>query len=251
MTYLSRIRINPLRAESRKMLANPRILHAAVMGGIADHPTQERVLWRLDADNPRRPMLFALTRSKPDWTHIVESAGWPDADGEHADVRDYTPLLAQLATGRQFAFRVTANPVQNTFRPHKPTPGQLKKQALGSHRAQRLGHRTAAAQLQWFTERTQRWGFGLPEARTDAGIPGLADDIETRPAHQVRITRRDRLTFNKSGNPKPVVLHTATFEGMLEITDVRVFTERLLTGIGPAKAYGCGLLTLAPPRTLR
>lgn len=42
------------------------------------------------------------------------------------------------------------------------------------------------------------------------------------------------------------MLHTATFEGRLRITDPVVFTERLLGGIGPAKSYGCGLLTLAP-----
>ncbi|MFI6713611.1 type I-E CRISPR-associated protein Cas6/Cse3/CasE [Nonomuraea sp. NPDC050478] len=46
--------------------------------------------------------------------------------------------------------------------------------------------------------------------------------------------------------PQPVVLSTATFEGKLRVTDTAAFTERLLGGIGPAKSYGCGLLTLAP-----
>ncbi len=63
----------------------------------------------------------------------------------------------------------------------------------------------------------------------------------------MRITARARRSFRKKNNgAKPVVLHTATFEGRLRITDTTAFTERLLNGIGPAKSYGCGLLTLAP-----
>lgn len=247
MTYLSRIRINPLRAESRKLLANPRSLHGAVMGGIADRPTDERVLWRLDSDNPRRPMLFVLTDSKPDWTHIIENAGWPDAEGEHAAVRDYTPLLAQIALGREFAFRLTANPVQNTSTPVKPSAIQAEKAERGERRSHRIGHRTAAQQLGWFLGRTQRWGFQVPQARTDIPALGLRERGEDGdPAREVRITARDRRSFAKNGRGTPVVLHTATFEGRLQVTDPQLLTERLLNGIGPAKAYGCGLLTLAP-----
>jgi CRISPR system Cascade subunit CasE len=249
MTYLSRIRINPLRAESRKLLASPRAMHGAVMGGVADRPTEERVLWRLDSDNPRRPMLLVLTESKPDWIHIVESAGWPGAEGEHALVRDYTPLIAQLALGREFAFRLTANPVQNTRAPDKPTSIQADRTARGQRRSYRIGHRTAAQQLTWFLERTQRWGFEVPASRTDPPVPGLpAIPAHCTPAHEIRITARDRRSFTKKGSSSsaPVVLHTATFEGKLVVTDPNLLTERLLGGIGPAKAYGCGLLTLAP-----
>jgi CRISPR system Cascade subunit CasE len=72
------------------------------------------------------------------------------------------------------------------------------------------------------------------------------------PAREVRIIARDRRSFTKNGRGMPVVLHTATFEGLLQVTDVQLLAERLLGGIGPAKAYGCGLLTLAPvPRTIR
>lgn len=91
MPYLSRIRINPLRAESRKLLASPRAMHAAVQGDLPGLPEQARTLWRLDPDNPHRPHLLVLTTDKPDWTHLVEAAGWPGAEGEHYAIRDYTP----------------------------------------------------------------------------------------------------------------------------------------------------------------
>ncbi|MGK5530155.1 type I-E CRISPR-associated protein Cas6/Cse3/CasE [Streptomyces sp. URMC 129] len=259
MSYLSRVRINPLRTASRQLLDNPRALHGAVQGGIPGDPRGERVLWRLDSDNPRRPHLLVLTGSRPDWTHLVEQAGWPGADGEHCTVRDYRPLLEQLAPGREFAFRVTANPVQNVARPVKPSAIQKERMERmermaadgeGRQRSFRLGHRTAAAQLGWFLGRTAKWGFEVPEARMDRAAPGLEGrDGGAGPSPvEVRITARHRRAFRKAGLARPVVLQTVTFEGRLRIVDVARFRQALLGGIGPGKAYGCGLLTLAPVR---
>ncbi|MFF7130432.1 type I-E CRISPR-associated protein Cas6/Cse3/CasE [Streptomyces sp. NPDC008240] len=244
MPFLSRIRINPLRAESRKLLASPRAMHGAVQGGLPTAPGEERTLWRLDADNPHRPHLYVLTTSKPDWTHLVEQAGWPEADGEHYAIADYTPLLHQLAMGREFAFRLTASPVQNTNRPDKPTARQAERLAQGETRSFRLGHRTATAQMNWFLTRTPRWGFDIPLA------PDLSDtkDRDGNSPRDVRLITRDRRSFSKGPTTKEtrVVMHSATYEGRLRVTDVALLTERLLNGIGPSKAYGCGLLTLAP-----
>ncbi|MET9241276.1 type I-E CRISPR-associated protein Cas6/Cse3/CasE [Nonomuraea sp. NPDC003709] len=255
MTYLSRIRINPLREKSRALLASPHAMHGAVMYGIPDAPADQRILWRLDADDPRRPMVFVLTATRPDWSHLVEQAGWPEADGEHAAIRDYAPLLSQIAVGREFAFRLTANPVQNTSTPTKPTATQLERAADTKRRSFRIGHRTADQQLAWFLSRTQQWGFEVPPSRTDPpalGLHAAADDPQPPVPREVRIIARARRSFRKKNNgAKPVVLHTATFEGRLRITDAVAFTERLLGGIGPAKSYGCGLLTLAPLSGLR
>lgn len=245
MTYLSRIRINPLRAQSRAMLTSPRVMHAYVCAGIPATPDSERLLWRLDTDNSRRPLLFVLTQSKPDWAHIVEAAGWPDADGEHFAIGDYTSLLARVAPGREFAFRLTASPVQNTNRPDKPTPAQAKRIAAGDRRSFRLAHRTANAQLGWLLDRTARCGFEIPAARTDPAIPGLSGD-KAVPAPDVRLIARNRHEFSKGDRGKQIILHTATFEGHLRVTDTASLISTLLGGIGPSKAYGCGLLTLAP-----
>ena len=42
----------------------------------------------------------------------------------------------------------------------------------------------------------------------------------------------------------PVTLRKAIFEGVLRVTDAELFTRTLTEGIGRAKAYGNGLLTL-------
>ncbi|MFJ7419704.1 type I-E CRISPR-associated protein Cas6/Cse3/CasE [Streptomyces uncialis] len=151
-------------------------MHGAVMGGVSGGVGDGgRLLWRLDADDAHRPHLFVLTASRPDWTHVIEQAGWPGADGEHAAVRDYAPLLNQIAPGRQFSFRLTASPVQNTASPVAPTPTQTARLAAGDGdgrmRGFRLGHRTATAQLRWFLTRTEGWGFDVPLSRTDPPAP--------------------------------------------------------------------------------
>lgn len=48
MSYLSRIWLNPLRTGTQRMLRNPQVLHAAILGGLSRQPVTERVLWRLD-----------------------------------------------------------------------------------------------------------------------------------------------------------------------------------------------------------
>ena len=233
MTYLSHILINPARAQSRDLLADPDAMRGAVIGGIPDPSQLNRVLWRLDADNPRWPLLFVLSPCRPDWSRLVEAAGWPWAAGDKVETRDCRPLLTRLAVGREFAFRVTANPVRDD--PRAPAAGRAA--------AHRIPHRTSARQLGWFLEHAPAWGFTVPAARTGpaaAGPPGSAPDV--------RIIARHRHIVTEGVRGTPVPLHTATFEGRLLVTDVVLLTQAILRGLGPGRAYGCGLLTLAPPR---
>ena len=39
---------------------------------------------------------------------------------------------------------------------------------------------------------------------------------------------------------------SATYEGILTITDLEKFKASLINGIGKKKAYGCGFLTIIP-----
>ena len=52
-----------------------------------------------------------------------------------------------------------------------------------------------------------------------------------------------------SHDDKPSIPHVGVrFDGVLEVTDVAAFTETLAGGIGSAKAFGFGYLTVAPLR---
>nr|WP_242422988.1 MULTISPECIES: type I-E CRISPR-associated protein Cas6/Cse3/CasE [Frankia] len=240
MTYLSRIWLNPLRTGAQSLLRNPERMHAAVLGGLARQPVTERVLWRLETGRPHRAEVLILTESRPSWEHLVEQAGWPNAEDPQALVRDYQPLLDRIQAGREFAFRLRANPVAATRQPTSPSVAQKERLAGPRPRGVRVAHRTAGQQLAWFTDRVDRWGF-------------TPLTTETGPA--VQLNARERLTFRKrppdggnGGKNKghQVVLSTATFDGALRVVDPDLARRALLSGVGAAKAYGCGLLTLAP-----
>ncbi|MFC4517948.1 type I-E CRISPR-associated protein Cas6/Cse3/CasE [Streptomyces ehimensis] len=257
MPYLSKIALNPRRRKAVSLLSNPHRLHAGILAGLAVQPVTERVLWRMENSTPHRAEILVLTQSRPSWQHLVDEAGWPGAHGGEPLIADYTPLLERIAPGKEFAFRLTANPVQTVPRPTKLSEQQnarLKAHAEQPYAADRrprgfrVAHRTAAQQLGWITARTERHGFTIPEASTDTPAPGLKADSPLTAGPAVSITSRDILRFRKHRDGPQVTLSTATFEGRLKVTDPEALRAALLGGIGPAKGYGQGLLTLAPVR---
>ncbi|MGM9349730.1 type I-E CRISPR-associated protein Cas6/Cse3/CasE [Streptomyces salinarius] len=254
MPYLSKIALNPRRRAAAALLSSPHRLHAAVLSGLAVQPVTERVLWRLDNNTPHRADVLVLTESRPSWAHLVDEAGWPGADGGTPLIADYTPLLERLVRGREFGFRLTANPVHNALQPSRPSEQQaarLKKGAeSGGHaRGARVAHRTAAQQLEWLLKRCERHGFTIPDATVAPPAPGLQNESQNLSAGPaVTIVARDVLRFRKGADGPRVTLSTATFEGRLHVTDPDALRASLLGGIGPAKGYGQGLLTLAPLR---
>ncbi|WP_149552869.1 type I-E CRISPR-associated protein Cas6/Cse3/CasE [Streptomyces marokkonensis] len=255
MPYLSKIALNPRRRAAVTLLSSPHRLHAAILSGLAEQPVTERVLWRLDSNTQHRADILVLTESRPSWAHLVDEAGWPGADGGAPLIADYTPLLERLAHGREFSFRLTANPVQNVPRPSRPSEEQAARLKEGAdngsrHRGFRVAHRTAAQQLEWLLKRCERHGFTIPDAITTPSAPGFHtenQDLSAGPA--VTIVSREILRFRKRPDGPRVTLSTATFEGRLRVTDPDTLRASLLGGIGPAKGYGQGLLTLAPLRT--
>lgn len=240
--YLSRIWVNPLREQSRRLLAEPQAMHAAILGGIPEQPVRERVLWRLDADEPRRPALLVLSQSRPSWEHLVEQAGWPGADEPQAETRDYAPLLRRVEEGATFSFRLTANPSQSRRRPEKPTAAQREATEQVPRRSHRLGHRTVEHQLGWLLCRAESWGVRFPES-------SALHEPDGTPAHDVRLAARARRSFARHPGQSRVVLQVVTYEGHLVVEDAERLRHLLVAGIGRAKAYGCGLMTLAPVRS--
>lgn len=244
MPYLSRIWINPLRPAGRAYLQNPRVVHAAILGGFVAQPVTERVLWRLSVDThsargwPLRAELLVLSTAHPSLAHIVEEAGYAGTPDGKPVTKDYRPVLDRAITGAEFAFRVRVNPVQAALHPAAPSPSQRQRLAVaGLKRGVRVPHRTLASQIAWFISRAPAWGFEVPE---------LADTGEA----DLRVVTREQISFPKqSGKDRHVVhLNTVMIEGRLRVTDRDAILRALLQGIGPAKAYGCGLLTLAPLR---
>lgn len=209
--FLTQFEINPARRGAAVLLGSPQAMHAGVLAGF---PAGEagRVLWRVDRW-PVRTYVYVLSSDRPDLTHLVEQAGWPTTRTWRT--ADYQPVLDRLADGQRYGFRLTANPTRST-KVHE------------GHRSQRVAHVTAQQQLGWLLERATRIGINLGDPSSPT-----ADVVD----RDVRAFRR--------GEAK-VTLATATFEGTLAVVDASALRTAITSGIGPAKGYGCGLLTLAP-----
>lgn len=217
--FLTRFRLNAARRGARKLLTSPQAMHAAVRAAFADPADHARgdarTLWRLDRPDPNTVYLYLVSPGRPDLTHLVEQAGWPTT--ETWDVREYDGLLNSLAEGQRWAFRLAANPTHSG------------RKSDDAKETQRFGYLRESEQVEWLAKRADQHGFAI--AAQPDGAPNLA------------VKNRQTLSFKRG--MALVTLTTATFDGILEITDRSAFRRALTGGIGPAKAYGCGLLTLA------
>jgi CRISPR system Cascade subunit CasE len=212
--YLTRFEINRARRDTRRMLSSLQTMHAAVLASFPSSDASEgRVLWRTDTSDTAL-WLYITSPTKPDLTHLAEQIGWPSRLTWQTG--DYAPLLDNLIAGQRWGFRLTANPVHSG------------KATAEASKTQRFGHVTVAQQRQWLIDRAERFGFVIAE--TTAGDTDLI--IRNRAVHR----------FQREGST--VTLSTATYDGNLQVTDPEALRGALTGGIGRAKAYGCGLMTL-------
>ncbi len=217
--YLSRFALNPARRGTGRLLASPQRMHAAVM---AAYPPGlgVRPLWRVDRRSRHELLLYLVASAEPDLTHLVEQAGWPTSAAW--DTTAYDHFLDSLGPGQAWRFRLTANPVRAVAsgrgRRGKPVP-------VGSQEKQE----------EWLRERSAQWGFTLEGSPNGVSLTGRGQDVFTRREHVAE--KGCRVTITR-----------AQFDGLLTVTDPARLRAALTTGMGRAKAYGCGLMTLARPR---
>jgi len=215
--YLSRIELNTRRKSTMVALASPQQLHAAVESSFPSSADKKcRNLWRIDRLG-NELYLLVLSSGKPDFTHIVEQYGWPAAE-QQWETKNYVSLLERIEVGQIWQFRLRANPV------HSVNQASVSPDHKTAQRGKVFAHVTVQQQEQWLLDRAIKYGFRLKEG-------------------SFRVVQQEVRKFKRQGNP--VTLGIATFEGILEVEDVALFVRTLTSGIGRAKAYGCGLLTLA------
>jgi CRISPR system Cascade subunit CasE len=209
--YLSRVELNQNRSATVRALALPQIIHAALEASFPQQNAGKRNLWRVDALG-RALYVLLLSRARPDFTHIIEKFGWPAAE-QAWETKDYAAFLARLEEGQSWRFRLAANPTHSV-------------KSVAGGRGKVLAHITVEYQKQWLLSRAPKNGFALADSGFE--VRQSADKV-----------------FRRQG--KTVTLGIAVFEGMLTISDTALFTAALTNGLGRAKAYGCGLLTLTKP----
>ncbi|NLU36783.1 MAG: type I-E CRISPR-associated protein Cas6/Cse3/CasE [Clostridiales bacterium] len=213
--YLSRIALNTKRRETLHALTSLQFIHSAIENSFDGE--RKRNLWRIDWYK-NKCYLLVLSVEKGDFSNIVNQFGYTDSEWQW-ETKKYDPLLSQLEKDQIWKFRLCANPVRSSF----------KERNKRTDRGRIFAHVTPEQQKQWLIGKSESCGFKLEEDGFDV--------INTR-----------WIKFYKGKYNHQVILRAATFEGLLTITDVERFKQSLISGIGRAKAYGCGLLTIARPR---
>jgi CRISPR system Cascade subunit CasE len=242
--YLSRLILNPRSRSVQRDLADCHELHRSVMRGFpdvlatGDARARLGVLYRIDAASRRQRLnLLVQSEEKPDWSrlpadYLLETGGHP----ENPACKSVDAAFARIELGRQFVFRLRANPTKRISATGAARAGN--PDAAGK----RVELRYEKDQLEWLARKGEQGGFQVLSVQANPDVPNArVQPMERVLGHRERggDERRRRMTFG-----------SALFEGVLRVTDVERFRATLESGIGSGKAYGFGLLSIAAPRAL-
>lgn len=223
--FLARLKLNPRSYLARRDWADCQQLHRTLMSCFADvEATAARaelqVLFRREISGGGQPVVLLQSAVPARFDRLPN--GYVLA-GE-AVSRPLHPLLQQIRPGTPFYFRLTANASR------KIETGRESNKPNG----RRVPLRGDAA-LEWLRRKGVQHGFELMSVSASADVP------------QVMASEGHKLTgFKREGiNGHRLSLEAVTFDGALAVSDVDLFQTGLRAGIGPGKAYGCGLLSLA------
>lgn len=173
---------------------------------------QAGFLFRVDPFPRGRAVILVQSADEPDWGYAFHNAGHLLA----ADpvVRAWNP---SFAAEQRWRFRLRANAVRRIV---PVEPGRDGPRVPVPPTEERL--------REWLEHRASRAGFGL--VALDAMAPGYV--------------YMNKTVMHGLG----LRLRSVLYEGTLRIVDSDAFSSALASGIGPAKAFGFGLLSIAPVR---
>ena len=258
--YLSQLWLNARSREAWRDLADCQGLHRTLMRafpdgiGTDDDGARARagLLFRPETDRRTGIVrILAQSTSLPDWRALPR--GYVAPAGECPDgwsTRAVPETVWNTVAGARRRFRLRANVTAKVF-------------------GNRVPLRTEAAQIAWLLSHATAAGFrvtlpapgevlpdGHREAKRAHDLAGIAP-VDGLPP--VRIDRDnpvtglrpdDKATAGASEGTRParsrISFEGLVYEGILEVADPVRFATAVCRGIGPAKAYGYGLLSVAP-----
>ncbi len=220
MGYLSRIRLKPgldLAQLAKVLPSDAYAEHRLIWQWFGEGADTRDFLFRREQQG-HWPFFYVLSRREP----IDKKNLW--------DI-ETRPFAPKLTFGERLAFVLRANPVRVRkisddpiikTRHRDDVVADLKKRRYADRRQRPpMAEIVQEAGEPWLAERGAKFGFEVESVHADG-------------------YRQQRLYKPSAG--KPIILSTVEFTGTLRILDAGQFVERLFRGIGPAKAFGCGLL---------
>ncbi|MFI1607781.1 type I-E CRISPR-associated protein Cas6/Cse3/CasE [Streptomyces griseofuscus] len=207
--HLARLTLNPRSRHVHNDLRDHTALHRRVSALFPDQTgTSPRTTHNILYRLEREPTGPQLLIQSTDIT-INRNALPANYTATDIEYRELNPLLHWATPGRTIRYRIDANPLKTEF-----IPGR---------RGRRIPL-TGETALTWWERKA-----------THAGLtPHLILDTPQPPVHATR------------GNKKHAHLNVTRFDGIATITDTNALHQAITTGIGQGRAYGLGLLSIAP-----
>jgi CRISPR system Cascade subunit CasE len=190
-------------------MSNPYRVHQRLKMACGDDP---RLLFRIETGEHNSQVLVQ-THNPPNWT-----AAFGEFD-VLSGAPEFKPFDPALVNGNLYRFRLLAN----------PTAKITSEKEGGEKHKTRLGILREANQAEWLKHKLAASGAELVNWRTNP--LGLI--------YSHKNLQRDQ---------HPQVHYAVLFEGVLKVADATQLRQALQTGIGSAKGFGFGLLSLAPVR---
>jgi CRISPR system Cascade subunit CasE len=244
--YLSRLIVDPRDRGVRRDLGDCQALHRTLLAAYpqATGGNGARaafgVLYRVETV-PRTGLTALLVQSsvKPAWERLPAGYLVSPADGmENPAVKAIDRSLEGLREGIRLRFRLRANPTKRV------SPRNETEQNLERWRCKRVDLRREEDQIAWLRRKGEAGGFRLVDVRRAPAGDHQAPVADVHAAPRGR--DRGRRLNPARDRPDALTFGAVLFEGWLTVTDADQFRRTLAAGIGSGKAYGFGLLSVAP-----
>lgn len=245
--YLSRLVLDIRNRAARRDLADCQEMHRTLLSAFPEASAGGGarqafgVLYRVEPTTTGRgAVVLVQSAREPQWAGLPAGYLMAGPDGAPcAAVRDVSAFIASVSVGQRFVFRLRANPTRKI---------DTKSGADGARRnGRRVDLRRPEDQIGWLERRATAAGFVVERVRIDGdGAERDVPDVVSVPARTVgrRLAPQDG---TGAEGKRTITFGSVLFQGCLRVTDEGAFREALRSGIGPGKAYGHGLLSIAPP----
>jgi CRISPR system Cascade subunit CasE len=232
--FLSKLVLNVRDRQARHDLARPYELHRTLWSAFPDNDPG-RVLFRIDTDRMGlRPFVLVQSDLRPLWRRLEQRGSqYLLAPPE---LKEFQPSFTR---GQRLRFRLRANPT-------KKVASLLKVERLagasGEEGKTKNGRRLALfcedEQVAWLLEKGKQGGFRI------LGDWLQGEDGRKVPNFRVDLIPEGWVHCGKDGHSEGRFF-AVRFDGVLEVADPDQLLKTVSEGIGPAKGFGFGLLSLA------
>lgn len=192
-----------------------------ISGAACRNPYEvHRVLWKLFPEDAAadRDFLFRVGKAAQDRVEVLmQSLRKPEISSDAARILACKEYQLSLQTGQKLRFLLVANPIKMIKDENSRTD------AAGDPKKCRVPLIREGEQKAWIERKLQE-----------------AASLET-----LVVAPMLPLRFRKGREDRAGKIQQVSFEGVLQVENSDALTALIHDGIGPAKAFGCGLLSLA------